>query len=255
VVGAVVVSDGMTTDAVAPRSDIQRALVVAAHPDDVDFSAGGTVACWTKAGVEVAYCICTSGDAGGFDDTPRAEMAPLREREQRAAAVELGVEDVTFLGYPDGRVTASIELRRDISRQIRRFRPDRVLTASPEIAWRRMVASHPDHRAVGEAALAAVYPDARNPFAHPELLAEEGLNAWTVPQLWLIGAPDERLNHVVDITGTVEHKLAALRAHRSQTAHMDDLDDRIRGWATQSARRFDLPVGRLAETFQVVELR
>lgn len=106
--------------------------------------------------------MCTSGDAGGFDDTPRDQMAALREAEQRAAAEELGVRDVVFLGYPDGRVTPSIELRRDISRQIRRFRPQRVLTQSAEIWWRRVGSSHPD-RAVGEAALAAEYPDARNP--------------------------------------------------------------------------------------------
>ncbi|MDT7675103.1 MAG: hypothetical protein QOD82_3005 [Pseudonocardiales bacterium] len=243
-----------SSDAVRPRSDIERALVVTAHPDDVDFGAGGTVASWTKAGIEVAYCVCTSGDAGGFDDTPRDQMAALREREQRAAAAELGVRDVTFLGYPDGRLTPSIELRRDISRQIRRFRPQRVLTSSPEIWWRRIGASHPDHRAVGEAALAAVYPDARNPFAHPELLAEEGLDAWTVPELWLIAAPDERQNHIVDITDTLDSKLAALRSHPSQTAHLDDLDDRIRGWGRQLAERHDLPLGRAAEVFQVVVL-
>jgi LmbE family N-acetylglucosaminyl deacetylase len=241
----------MSVDQVTPRPDISRVLVVTAHPDDVDFGAGGTVAAFTKAGIEVAYCVCTSGDAGGFDDTPRDQMAALREREQRAAAAELGVEDVTFLGYPDGRLTASIELRRDISRQIRRFRPDRVITQSPEYYWPRVGASHPDHRAAGEAAVAAVYPDARNPFAHPELLAE-GLDAWTVPELWLMGAPEERQNHFVDITDTIESKLAALRAHESQTAHLTDLDQRMRAWGRQSARRFDLPEGRLAEIFHVV---
>src|SRR5882757_3684533 len=104
----------MRGDEVTPRPDISRVLVVTAHPDDVDFGAAGTVATYTKAGIEVAYCVCTSGDAGGFDDTPRDQMPALREREQRAAAAELGVEDVTFLGYPDGRLTASIELRRDL---------------------------------------------------------------------------------------------------------------------------------------------
>ena len=235
-------------------TDVARVLVVTAHPDDVDFGAAGTVATWTAADIEVAYCIATSGDAGGFDDTPRAEMAPLREAEQRAAAKELGVGDVAFLGYPDGRLTPSIELRRDISREIRRFRPDRVLTASPEIWWRRLGASHPDHRAVGEAAVAAVYPDARNPFAHPELLAEEGLEPWTVRELWLMAAPDERVNHVVDTTDTVERKIAALRAHVSQTAHMADLDQRIRSLGGMSAQRFGLAAGRLGEMFQIVSI-
>jgi LmbE family N-acetylglucosaminyl deacetylase len=235
-------------------SDVDRVLVVTAHPDDVDFGAAGTVAAWTASGVEVVYCIVTSGDAGGFDDTPRGEMGPLREAEQRAAAKELGVADVRFLGYPDGRLTPSIDLRRDISREIRSVRPDRVLTSSPEIWWRRLGASHPDHRAVGEATVAAVYPDARNPFAHPELLADEGLGAWTVRELWLMAAPDERINHIVDTTDTVERKIAALRAHVSQTAHMDDLEDRIRSLAGMWARRFGLVGGRLGEAFQIVSI-
>ena len=234
------------------RTDVTRVLVVTAHPDDVDFGAAGTVATWTAAGIEVAYCICTSGDAGGFDATPRHKMGPLREGEQRAAAKELGVSDVRFLGYSDGRLTPSLELRRDISREIRRFRPQRVLTQSPEIWWRRLPASHPDHRAAGEAALAAVYPDARNPFAHPELLADEGLEAWSVGELWLMAAPDERIDHVVDITDTVGRKVAALRAHASQTTHMTDLDERIRSLGGTWARRFGLTAGRCAEAFQIV---
>lgn len=236
------------------RDDVERALVVTAHPDDVDFGAGGTVASWTQAGIEVAYCICTSGDAGGFDDTPREQMSRLREAEQRAAAAAVGVHDVAFLRYPDGRLAPSIELRRDISREIRRFRPDRVLTQSPEIWWRRLGASHPDHRAAGEAALAAVYPDARNPFAHPELRAEEGLEAWTVRELWLMAAPEERVDHAVDVTGTIDRKMAALRAHVSQTAHLDDLEGRIRGLHAGWARRFGLPADALAEAFQVVAI-
>ncbi len=234
------------------RDDVERALVVVAHPDDVDFGAAGTVATWTQAGVDVTYCICTSGDAGGFDDTPREQIAGLREAEQRAAAAMVGVHEVRFLGYPDGQVTPSIALRRDISREIRRFRPQRVLTQSPEIWWRRLAASHPDHRAVGEAALAAVYPDARNRFAHPELLAGEGLEAWSVGEMWIMGAPDALVDHAVDITSTFDRKIAALKAHASQTAHMDDLEERIRGWNSETARRSGMPEGRLAELFQIV---
>ncbi len=234
--------------------DVDRVLVVVAHPDDIDFAASGTIAGFTAAGIEVSYCICTSGDAGGFDDTPRAEMGPLREAEQRAAAAVIGVQDVAFLGYPDGRLTPSIELRRDISREIRRVRPQRVLSPSPEIFWARLGASHPDHRAAGEAALAAVYPDARNPFAHPELAAE-GLEAWTVPEMWIMAAPEERQDHCVDITATFELKVAALREHKSQTAHMTDLDERMRGLGHSLAARFGLPDGRLAEVFQVVAIR
>lgn len=233
--------------------DAERVLVVTAHPDDVDFGAAGSVASWTKAGVEVAYCVCTSGDAGGFDDTPRERMRVLREEEQRAAAAAAGVSDVTFLGFPDGRLTASVELRRDITREIRRCRPDRVVTQSPEIYWQQIIASHPDHRAAGEATLAAIYPDSRNPYAHPELLEDEGLEAWTVPQLWLMAAPLERINHYVDVTDTFDAKVAALRAHRSQTGHMTGLEDMLRNWLGIVAQRGGLPAGRLAEAYQVVD--
>ncbi|HEY3258902.1 MAG TPA: PIG-L deacetylase family protein [Pseudonocardiaceae bacterium] len=243
----------MSAPAVPVVRDAERVLVVTAHPDDVDFGAAGTVASWTKAGVEVAYCICTSGDAGGFEDAPRDRMRLLREEEQRAAAAAVGVSDVTFLGYPDGRLTPSIELRRDIAREIRRFRPDRVLTQSPEIFWQRIIASHPDHRAAGEATLAAVYPDSRNPYAHPELLEDEGLEAWTVHELWLMTAPLERINHFVDVTDTFDAKVAALRSHGSQTGHMDGLEDMLRSWLTVVARRGGLAGGRLAESFQVVD--
>jgi LmbE family N-acetylglucosaminyl deacetylase len=237
----------------AVRADVERVLVVAAHPDDIDFAASGTVAGLTAAGVEVSYCICTSGDAGGFDDTPRERMGPLREDEQRAAAAVLGVRDVRFLHYPDGRLTPSIELRRDISREIRRVRPQRVLAPSPEIWWERLGASHPDHRAAGEATVNAVYPDARNPFAHPELAAE-GLAAWTVPQMWLMAAPRERQDHAVDITDTAALKVAALREHVSQTAHRVDLEEWVRSIGADAAARFGLPDGRLAEVFQVVDV-
>ena len=234
--------------------EIERALVVTAHPDDVDFGAAGTVARWVAEGIQVAYLLCTSGDAGGFDDTPREHMGPLREAEQKAAAAELGVQELTFLRYPDGRLTPSIELRRDISREIRRFRPQRVLAPSPEIFWDRLGVSHPDHRAVGEAALAAVYPDARNPFAHPELLADEGLDAWVVRELWLMGAPLERAQHVMDITATFERKVAALRAHVSQTGTWSELEQRIRAFSAINAARYGLPEGHLAEAFQVVQI-
>ncbi|MHC1559034.1 PIG-L deacetylase family protein [Actinomycetospora sp. C-140] len=238
------------------RSDVTRALVVVAHPDDVDFGAAGTVASWTAAGTAVSYCLVTSGDAGGFDDTPRDRMAALREEEQRAAAAELGVTDLTFLRYADGEVTPSLALRRDISRVVRRVRPQRVLTQSPEYFWERLGVSHPDHRATGEATLAAVYPDARNPFAHPELLADEGLEAWTVPETWVAGCPPERVNHAVDVGPTLAAKLAALRAHRSQTAHRDDLESLVSGLLARNAARYPdvVPAGaQYVEAFQVVD--
>jgi LmbE family N-acetylglucosaminyl deacetylase len=235
----------------SPDDGVDRVLVVTAHPDDVDFGAAGTVAAFTGAGVKVAYCIVTNGDAGGQDrSVSRVEMAATRQDEQRAAAAEVGVVDVTFLGYPDGRVMPSLELRRDISRVIREFRPQRVLAQSPERNWDRVFASHPDHLAAGEAAACAVYPDARNPFAFPELLAE-GLEPHTVAELWLMAfdAP----NVVVETTATFDAKLAALRCHRSQVGDGEQLEPMLREWSTGSARLAGLPEGALAEAFRVVK--
>jgi LmbE family N-acetylglucosaminyl deacetylase len=173
----------------------------------------------------------------------------IRRDEQRAAAAEVGVNDVVFLGYPDGRLTPSIELRRDISRQIRLVRPDRLVCQSPDRLWDRIGASHPDHLAAGEASVCAVYPDARNPFAHPELLAE-GLEPHTVPEMWLMAAPDP--NRAVDITDTFDRKLAALHRHRSQVGEGEWLEERIRTWVEGAARQAGLGEGQLAELFRVV---
>ncbi len=232
-------------------TDVERVLVVSAHPDDVDFGAAGTIATWTAAGIEVAYCVCTDGDAGGFDpNVPRSEIPGIRRAEQEAAAKAVGVHDVRFLGYRDGSLTPTIELRRDISRVIRQVRPQRMLIQSPERNWARVGASHPDHLAAGTAAIAAIYPDARNPFAHPELLRDEGLEEWAVAETWLMAHPDN--DHHIDITDVFDAKMAALRAHESQTGHMDDLESRLRGWFRSNAEAVGLPEGRLAERFFIV---
>src|ERR1700720_1586107 len=126
-------------------AEIARILSITAHPDDVDFGAAGTIARWTDAGIEVIYCLVTDGDAGGLDeDFPRAEMPAVRRAEQIAAAKCVGVQDVRFLGYPDGRVEATLELRRDLARVIRQVRPDRVVCPSPERNYARMGIGHPD---------------------------------------------------------------------------------------------------------------
>jgi LmbE family N-acetylglucosaminyl deacetylase len=233
-------------------TEVQRVLVIAAHPDDVDFGSAGTVACWTDAGISVAYCIVTDGDAGGYDDSvPRAEIPALRRKEQTAAAACVGVHDLRFLGYPDGRVEPTLALRRDLARVIRQVRPDRVVCPTPERNYARLPPSHPDHRAVGSAALDAVYPDARNPFAFPELRTEEGLEAWTVREVWMQGgvAP----NHYVDVTDTFARKVAALRAHESQTGHMAQLEEFLRVWLSRAAAQAGLPEGHLAESYQVLD--
>jgi LmbE family N-acetylglucosaminyl deacetylase len=237
-----------------PNSEVERVLVVVAHPDDADFASSGTVATWVEAGIAVSYCCLTDGDAGGFDPAvPRSDIPRIRQAEQRAAAAELGVTDVHFLGHPDGRLEASIALRRDISRVIRQVRPQRVITQSPERNWQRIYASHPDHLLAGEATLRAVYPDARNPFAHPELLADEGLEPWTVAEVWMMAGPAERLNRYVDVTDKLDRKLAALRAHESQTAHMDDLEKLLRTWMGSQAQLAGFEPGRLAEAYHVID--
>jgi LmbE family N-acetylglucosaminyl deacetylase len=236
----------------ADEDQIARVLVITAHPDDVDFGAAGTVAQWTDAGLDVSYCIVTNGEAGGSDrSVSRAEMAAIRQTEQTAAAKQVGVHELHFLGYPDGRLEPSIGLRRDLARIIRLLRPDRVVCQSAERNYARMGASHPDHRAAGSAALDAVYPDSRNPFAFPELLSDEELEPWTVREVWISGGPTP--TKYVDITDTFHRKVAALRCHVSQISDPDALEGFLRGWLSRAAAQGGLPDGSLAETFQVLQ--
>ncbi len=227
-------------------------LAIAAHPDDLDFGCSGTVAGWVKAGVEVTYLIATHGEEGGFDDTPREQMPVIREREQRDAGAAVGVHDVRFLtGFRDGWLEPDRALVGAIVRVIRQVRPERVVVSSPERNWERIGASHPDHLAVGEATVRAIYPAARNAFAFPELLADEGLEPWTVESLWL--QADPRPDTYVDVTDQFGQKLAALRAHVSQTGHRgDDLEPMLRGWGGAMAKVAGFGDDRLAEAFRAV---
>ena len=223
-------------------------LVVVAHPDDIDFGVAGTVARLTAAGADVSYAICTSGEAGEPADLDRTTLARLREQEQIAAAAHVGVHDVRFLGQPDNRLTPSLELRCVISRVIRQVRPQLVITQSPERRWDRIYASHPDHLAAAEATIAAVYPDARNPHAHLELL-DEGLEPHSVPEVWVVGL--DPADVFVDITDVFDRKVAALRAHGSQTPTLDH-DTILREWSAGTTAAYGLPDGRLTEAFRRV---
>lgn len=233
-----------------PDSEIKRVLVVMAHPDDCDFGAGGTIAQWTSQGIEVSYCIITNGDQGGEESgIPVEEMAKVRQQEQRDAGKALGVTEITYLNYRDGWLMPSIELRKEIVKAIRIAKPDRMVVQSPERNWERIYSSHPDHLAAGETAIQAVYPDARNPFAFPELKAA-GLEPWRVREVWITGSPTP--NHYVDITETFAKKMAALHAHVSQTAHNKELENMVRSWGERNAEANGLAQGRVAEIFKVI---
>ena len=235
-------------------SEVERILVVTAHPDDLDFGAGGTIAQWTAKGIQVSYCICTNGDQGGIDPTiSREEMKQIRRREQTAAGKVLGVTDIHFLDYRDGWLAPTIELRKDIVRVIRKVRPQRMLIQSPERDWNRLGASHPDHLAAGEAAIQAIYPDSGNRFAFEDLLHDEHLEPWGIKEAWVMMS--EGNDHHIDITDTFALKMQALAAHASQTAHFDGLEERIREWGTKMGQSAGLTDGRLAETFKIVSVQ
>jgi LmbE family N-acetylglucosaminyl deacetylase len=233
-------------------SEIERILCITAHPDDVDFGSAGTVARWIAQGIEVSYCMVTNGDAGGFDAAvPREAIAAIRQAEQRAAAAEIGVSDVRFLGYSDGRLEVSLKLRADIARVIREVRPQRVVCQSPERNFKRVYASHPDHIAAGEATMCAVYPDARNEFT---FVAEIGdLEPWTVSEVWI--SEGNEINHYSDITATFDQKIAALFHHTSQLTDPDQTRQNVQWWNAGNATAAGLAEGSYAEAFYVLDTR
>jgi LmbE family N-acetylglucosaminyl deacetylase len=200
----------------------ERVLVVAAHPDDIEFGAAGTVARWVAEGASVRYLIATRGDKGSDDpDADPAEIAAMREREQRAAAAELDVEGVDFLDEPDGQVEASLRLRERVTYAIRAFRPEVVMTHDPTVLFvNNEWVNHPDHRAVGQVTVDAVYPTARDPLNFPEH-RRAGLEPWKVAELYLWSTNEA--NQLVDIGSTIDRKVAALARHASQFRSFDDI--------------------------------
>lgn len=230
---------------------VERVLCFGAHPDDLDFGASGTVAAWSAAGVHVEYCIMTDGDAGGFDARTTEEITTARHAEQRAAAALVGVETVHFMGERDGFLEPTQAVLKQVVELIRTVRPDVVLAMHPERNWERIQRSHPDHLACGEAVTRAIYPAVENPFSYPELEAA-GLRAYKVPWLWLYGAPTERENHAVDISGVFDLKLEALRQHLSQHPDVPAMERYVRAQCLAKGAEYGFGEGALAEAFHVV---
>ncbi|CAN5377326.1 PIG-L family deacetylase [soil metagenome] len=228
----------------------ERVLVVAAHPDDIEFGAAGTVARWVTEGAIVHYLLVTRGDKGSDDPaTDVVALAELREREQRAAAAEIGVEGVEFLDEPDGLVEASLRLRERITRAIRSFRPEIVMTHDPTVLFvNNEWVNHPDHRAVGQVTVDAVFPTARDPLNFREHL-EVGLEAWKVAELFLWSTNEA--NQLVDIGGTIERKVEALGHHASQFRSFEE----IARWVRRRSEELGERAGyRAAEGFRRVTL-
>ncbi|HEY7132049.1 MAG TPA: PIG-L deacetylase family protein [Candidatus Limnocylindrales bacterium] len=219
-----------------------RFMVIAGHPDDADFGPAGTAARWIDAGSTGWLVCCTSGDAGGEDpDADPLELAALREREQQAAADIVGYAGVTYLHMPDGALVNDLVLREHLVREIRTFKPDAVLATDPTVVFYRDGGiNHTDHREAGIAAVDAVYPAARNPMAFPSL-ARSGLAAHRVRRLYLFW-PNEP-NVRVDVSATIDRKIAALAAHASQIREPDKLAERIRTWAAEEGEAIGAAAG------------
>jgi LmbE family N-acetylglucosaminyl deacetylase len=215
---------------------VARILCIEAHPDDAEFTIAGSVAKWAREGREVVFCLVTSGSAGTNEHTPdNTGLVPVRERESWDAAKILGVNDLVFLGYQDGTVEPTIALRRDLTRVIRRHRPDLVVCGDPTVRYYgNEYLNHPDHRAVASAALDAVFPSAETRSIFPELLAE-GLEPHKVKEVLISGAqpPDTW----IDVTETIETKCAALRAHVSQVSSGEWVGPLLQAWAATQGKR------------------
>jgi LmbE family N-acetylglucosaminyl deacetylase len=230
-----------------------KALVVFAHPDDAEFGMAGTVARWTREGTQVEYVCVTDGAAGSNE--PGADLEELvrtREAELRAACEVLGVSGCAFLGWPDGEVEPTLELRKAITREVRRFRPDVLVAPDPTRFWDegRAYINHPDHRAVGVACMGVVNPDAPTRPQFPELL-DEGFEPFEIPNLW-IGVEAAEADTFIDITDTIEVKIEALRCHRSQI-HDHPVDEWIRGRAKERGAEAGMAYAESFRTFRLVE--
>jgi LmbE family N-acetylglucosaminyl deacetylase len=206
-------------------------MVVVAHPDDAEWGCSGTVARWCAQGWEVVYVLCTDGSKGSDDpEITSEELVKIRQQEQLDAGQVLGLHKVVFLGYEDSLLQPILELRRDIAREIRRYRPDVLVCMGPT---RHLTGNgyigHPDHFASGEAALSAVFPTARDRLTFPELL-QEGLEPHKVREVWIMEHDDA--DQYVDVTDYIETSIAALKEHKSQVT-AEEADKYMRQWRSR----------------------
>jgi len=229
----------------------KRVMLVAAHPDDPEFSSAGTVANWVRKGIEVVFVLVTSGDKGTPDkEMTNARLSSMRELEQIAAAARVGVTTVEFLRFPDGELVPSLELRGAITKMIRKYKPYAVFTHDPiTIFHNNEFINHPDHRAVGQATVDAIYPTARDPLQFNEQI-REGLEPHKVKEIYLWGS--EVSNVLIDITDTIEDKIEALKNHKSQVGEAVELGDRMKQRAAQIGEPFGV---QYAEAFRRVVMR
>jgi LmbE family N-acetylglucosaminyl deacetylase len=208
-------------------SNGKRVMVIMAHPDDPEFFTGGTIALWAREGAEIIYLILTNGNKGSDDPGMKPEqLTQLRQEEQRTAASLLGVKTIIFLDEPDGELQATLQLRQRVVQEIRRHRPDIVICPDPSAHFLGdNYVNHPDHRAAGQVALEAIFPAARNPMYHPELL-DEGLLPHTIHEIYLTGTMQP--NRWVDITDLMDVKVRAIRSHASQLPDPEGSLKRVR---------------------------
>jgi len=231
----------------------QRAMSIHAHPDDQDFTVAGTLAKWARAGCEIVSVIITSGDSGSNDPAHDASYKPLlaelREDEQRLANDTLGVTETIFLRYPDGELEPTIALRKDLTRLIRQFKPDAVVTGNPE-GWfyGDEYLNHPDHRAAAQAACEAVFPSAGSRLMFVDLLSA-GYEPHDVKRLYIHGT--DKSNTWVDITETLDLKIKALQQHVSQVK-ADEVEKWMREWAEEEAKEKEM---KYAESYKVMILK
>lgn len=228
----------------------ESAMAIVAHPDDIEFSCAGTMARWAKAGARISYILCTSGDVGiATPGMTRAQAAAIRETESREAARLAGATEIIFLGEPDGMLQPTLELRKKLVREIRRFRPEVIVTGDPTVVFAGAdYINHPDHRAAAQAALDATFPAAGQPNLFEEL-AEEGLIAHK-PRKVYVNVWGNEADLFVNIEDTIAIKVDALRAHKSQMGEWDP-EKQIREWAAETAKGKEMAY---AEAYRVVTL-